>query len=235
MPIPVQGPRNLTATFSKSHRISAAGKESVKVIVNWEADPLYINLESKEYAALIAQEIAAEIQRDIRDIPERVKPETVARRETALRAWNAGRHSKTLMAKYAGGRIGPMSPKVSDKMFQDSGRLLKSIILQPRKTSRGTSSITMNVAINRFDPKTFGGGEAGLEQFVFARLRQHVPAFKSSGMSPHNYPPLQKALDKAAGLMFARNSSELASSRLALGRAYLNLGRSLAGLAKALT
>ena len=220
---------NLHATFSKSTH-HAADKPRGKVVVNWKADPVHINLNEKAIAADLAHEAMMGIAEEIKAIPDRASPETVARRERALKQWTSGKMTSALKKRYSGGRIGPMPPRVTDALLNDSGRLIRGLTLNPRRSASGEAVITLNVPANRFKAETFGGGEQGLEQRVFSVLRKHVSWFQSANAIASNQ-RYKDAIARARNLTVATTDAKALQNATEIARAIAKLARAAISIA----
>lgn len=147
-------------------KTSKSGKQAFHIKV--ESETLAFDLDTRKLAKPIADAIAHHIREKIRTISATASPATQAARKVAAKAFAEGK--QWAMKRYSGGRMGPRAPNQSDRMFNDSGRFIESIIAQP--ASDGTFRI--NVAGNRLDPNTASGGAAAVGR-IWARLVQLVP------------------------------------------------------------
>ena len=151
---------------------SKSGKQRFHIKV--EAETLAFDLSTARLAKPIADAIAHHIREKIRAISTTASPATQAARKVAAKAFAEGK--QWAMKRYSGGRMGPRAPNQSDRMFNDSGRFIESIVAQP--ASDGTYRI--NVAGNRLDPDTASGGAAAVGR-IWARLVQLVPEIQDVG------------------------------------------------------
>lgn len=165
-------------------RVNAAtGKESVRFAVSIVGTPVIHNIDTKALGKGPADAIAEHLRARVKTIQARASDATIKRRETAA-AVLAGTQDvqfadalKRAQARYSGGRIGPMAPNQSDRLFNDSGRFVKGIAVGRGKGNEWV----VNVPANRLDPRTLDGppgrrGDAAL-QMVYAKLIEHVPEF----------------------------------------------------------
>lgn len=122
-----------------------SGKQYATVEV--KSEPLVHNLDPKQLGQPVADAIAQAFRDGIERITQRASDATIRARQ---RARADSSPSLAQQQRYAGGRLGAMQPGASDKLFNDSGRLAKSIVA--RATSAGEWVI--NFAANRLqDPK----------------------------------------------------------------------------------
>lgn len=129
-----------------------------------------------------------------------------------------------------GGRIGETPPTTSVRLFNDSGRLRNHLVLRPRKSSRGSAVLTLNVPGNRFDPRPesgWSGGTAAMEA-MYQRLVALAPSVggKLTGASARK---VNRATQDVLSGMVATNERKLARLRANRNRALLSLARALGG------
>jgi hypothetical protein len=156
-----------------------------KFLVTIRAEPIIHTFDVMALGKGPAEAIAARLREDIRDIDAMVAPNTLRARETAARAFAAGK--RWALKRYSGGKTGPMPPTESTKMFNDSGRLASTLIVSPR-VKDGQSVYIINVAANRLDGRTLDRGGDAVVPELFRRLAELVPALSSpeSMMSSHS-------------------------------------------------
>jgi hypothetical protein len=142
-----------------------AGK--ARYTVEIRSDPLLVQTDPKALGAAPAIAIRDHLKQRVGDISETASQATIKARLSAQKAVMTGQ--PWAMKRYSGGRIGTRAPARTDRLFNDSGRLVESIAV----AARGDSWI-INVAGNRFDPSTLNGGEAALLRII-ERLRELVP------------------------------------------------------------
>lgn len=155
------------ANFQARTRTNAAGETKTRYTVTVRGDTVLFNTDPKTLGKEPAEAIAQVYRERISSIAAIAPLATQRARQVAAKAFAEGK--SWAMRRYSGGRTGPMAPNQSDRAFNDSGRLVKSIAVGA--TSDG---YVVNVAANRFDPTTLNGGEAALQR-IFARLRELVP------------------------------------------------------------
>lgn len=144
-------------------RTTAGGKERVVIIVH--ARPLIHTFDAKRLGKGPAHAIAEHFRRRISELSEAAAPATIKARQVAARAFAANK--PWALARYAGGRIGPMAPAQSDRIGTDSGRMAKSIT-----ANASGDAWRVNVAANRLSP-----GLIGIQavQAIFAKLVSLIP------------------------------------------------------------
>jgi hypothetical protein len=148
-------------------RTSSTGRQRVTISV--KSEPLVHNFSAKDLGAPVAQAIADHFRMRIEQISAVAPEATLKIRAAAAKAFAKGEAWAT--KRYSGGKIGPMAPNQTNRAFNDSGRLAKSIVAQGKD-----DKWTINVAGNRFDPTQFKDGDAGVTR-MWARLVELVPEF----------------------------------------------------------
>ncbi len=184
------------ANLKQRTRTNAKGVSKSRYTVEVSGDSLLINTDPKSLGKGPAEAIAEHLRQQIQNISAVASPGTLKWRKSAERGLtNNAEHrelSKTAFAKkeaaagrghllgptgnwaqrrYSGGRLGFMPPNQSDRLFNDSGRFAKSIT-----ANANNETWTINVASNRLDPGTLGGGGGALVR-VYRRLIELVPEF----------------------------------------------------------
>lgn len=159
------------ATLESRTRTSAAGNTAVRYSMSIKADPILHNLSQVDLGRGPAEAIVAILQRQFREVSERVRPATELKRAQAVGALARG--AAWAVRRYTGGKTGGTAPNQSSppRMFNDSGRLRGGIFARWNALEAGW---TINVPANRLDPATFPGGTF---QAMVQRLTQLVPAF----------------------------------------------------------
>jgi len=153
-------------------RIRSSGK--VKYTVEVKSEPLIHDFDPKTLGGGVATAIAEALRRKVLEISAVAAPATLRARATAAKAFAAG--ASWSQKRYGGGRIGPMAPNQSDRMFNDSGRMAKSIAASQRD-----DSWIVTMAANRLDPATATGGSGGVQR-IYRRLVELVPAFANTAL-----------------------------------------------------
>jgi len=146
-------------------RTSKTGRDRYTVTVS--GDSIVINTNEKALAKPVAEAMRDLLQKRIREITAQASAATIRSREVAAKAFSEGK--AWALKRYGGGRMGSTPPNQSDRLFNDSSRLEKSVAVGATK-----DGYTINVAANRFDASTFNGGEGALAA-MFAKLKQYVP------------------------------------------------------------
>lgn len=142
-----------------------AGK--ARYTVTYRCEPLLFETDPKALGAPVAVAIQDHLKQAVAGISATAAPATMKARLGAQKAVMQGKPGA--MKRYSGGKLGTRAPARSDKLFNDSGRLIESIAVGATK-----NGFTINVAGNRFDPTTLNGGEAALLR-IMERLRELVP------------------------------------------------------------
>jgi hypothetical protein len=210
--VEVIGTFNADDTFLAERRgtTSAGTRRKPRYSVEVRSEPLLFALDDVMLGATVTDAYAELIRKQGEAIQETASPATLKKRESAARSYAAGKPS----SRYAGGRIGPMAPNQSDKLFSDSGRLWKSIRVAQNRTD---NTFTINVAANRLNPTLFGKGFDAM----LKRLFELVPAFDPK--KAREAPELNEAISTAMGEMVVK----------AKDRAHAELLRKKAQLRKA--
>lgn len=165
-----RGVINVNAVFSQKKTISKkTGKIRLKNYrIDIIADDLIIDLRARETNADFTGLLQEILDKQWSRVTETVSPSTLARRESAQR--NPG--SRTNQKRYAGGKIGALTPNQTPYKFRDSNRMRHTTI-KLRTKSTGEAAATINVPANRLDPTTFGN-QAQFQQMILD-LRRLIP------------------------------------------------------------
>lgn len=208
-------------------RTSRSGGVKTRYTVEIKAEPLVHNLDARALGKGPAEAIAKFLRDSIGGIGAAASPATVRARASAAR--NAGKSWAS--KRYAGGRIGAMAANASDRLFNDSGRLIKSIVA--RATRAGTYVI--NVAANRLDPETLDNGGAAALGRIFMQLRQYVPQLGDAAALADAIPVRRAVMEARAAMIkkldaaFTRSALEIAKQVLELASQAGELGEAIAG------
>ena len=194
-------------------RTSAKGKVSSRFAVSIDAQPLLHVFDPVELGRGPGEAIAEHLRARVRTISARASPSTLATRANAARAFEAG--APAALKRYSGGRMGPMTPNQSDKLFNDSGRLGTGIFARYAKSGEWM----VNFPANRMSPRTFAEGVAGVDA-MYRRLVELVPEF-GNVKELLKVPSVQAAIIQGAKDIVQRN----ADLRSKLARAKLNVLR----------
>ncbi|HVJ30613.1 MAG TPA: hypothetical protein VNA66_09925, partial [Gammaproteobacteria bacterium] len=195
-------------------------------------------------ATLKARESAA---RAFAGIQER-KQQSTAKRATAAKQPTASKFNHPKMPtkagpvqqksatggvskRYSGGRLGAMPPNQSDKLFHDSGRLIRSIVAQMAKAGTDAAEFVINVAGNRFDPTTLNPGAAGSPQAaldrIIVKLRELVPAFGNAAELMSDL-RVRKAANDVAKSMITKTAARIDELKTERARAIVSLLKAVA-------
>lgn len=134
--------------------------------------------------------------------------------------------------RYTGGRLGAMAPNQSDRLFHDSGRLIKSIAVAMAKAGTDAAEFVINVASNRFDPTTLNPGDAGSSAAALDRvitmLRQHVPMLGDPKLMMDDL-RVRRSVQDVVGSIHSKQSARISELKADRARAIIGLVRSVVG------
>ena len=181
---------------ARTARLKSGKAGKTRYTVRIESEPILVQTDPRALTKQVA-DATAQIYKDrIEAISERAAPATIKARLSAQKAVMQG--EQWAMKRYSGGWTGTRAPARSDRLFNDSGRLVESI-----RVGATRMGWVVNVSANRLDPSTLNGGEAALLQIV-ERLRQFVPEWGDPQMLNRNLTfrralkeSVDAALDKA--------------------------------------
>jgi hypothetical protein len=176
--------------LTRRDRANKSGSVKSRYTVTFKSEPLLVNTDPRSLTKAPAEAIAEHLRQRVRDISATASKATIAARVAAQKALAEGKD--WARKRYAGGRIGQKSPNQSNRLFNDSGRFVESIVARATK-----DGWVVNLAANRLDPSTLDGGEAGLVRVV-ERLRELVPEWGDASQLV-NVLSVQRALRKAIG------------------------------------
>lgn len=164
------------ARWKQVARTNAKGKVTRKNMrVDFTIPDLVVNTDARAANMEFGEIIAKMVQEELRTNSVPVSDSTEIRRAVYGRQDTS---TRSYRRRYTGGRIGETPPaardgRVLNRFALDSGRLIDSIIVRPRNTSRQQPVATMNVAANRLDPKYWGN--VGSFRYFIERLRIASP------------------------------------------------------------
>lgn len=196
------------ASLERRDRVTSAGP-SARYTVTMESEPILHDWDNLEKAPKVAEAIRALLASKIRGLTAKASTDTVLRRDRYANEFTAG--GAAARQRYSGGRIGDMPPsRTSEALFNDSGRFAAGLLVRRNAEERG---FTINVAANRLDPKTFGGGEPAIVA-LWQRLVSLVPEF-AGGRAVIQDPTVQRALaeDQADSVFVAGERSAAAARK----------------------
>lgn len=159
-------------SLERRTRTSSSGRSSDRWSVTVDAKPLKLDFDTKTLGAGVALKISSYLRDRIANIDATASESTQVKRKHAATAFASGK--RWAMKRYAGGRIGGMTPNKSPRLFNDSGRFVRSIVARPTRDNNWV----INVAANRFNAAQLGS-ESALVRIV-DRLREFVPEFGSA-------------------------------------------------------
>lgn len=192
----------------------ASGKQrKVRYSIEIRSEPLLLNLNELDLGGQLAATWAERIRDQIHGIAVPASKATQAMRAKAEAAFSAG--ASWALKRYAGGRIGPMAPNQTDKLFNDSGRLAKGVHLRQNLTD---ASYTLNVPANRLNREQFGQGYDAM----VGKLVELVPMLDPKRAIGD--PQIERAIKESVDSMFEKLQSN-AEAQLARGLQKLRAAR----------
>jgi hypothetical protein len=213
--------------LTERSRVTAAGSIKRRYTVEFRAEPIVHNLDPVALGKGPAIAIADFLRTRIAAIGAEAAPATIRARQAAAKAVAAGKAWAT--KRYAGGRIGAMAPAQSTALFNDSGRLVRSIVAGATRSG----SYVVNVAANRLDPNTLdNGGTAALRRIV-DKLRQYVPELGDPALLMDAI-PIRRAVQDATKAMLQKLGAQYTRSSLQVAKQVLELARSVNELGEAI-
>ena len=199
-----------------STRTSTSGRQRTTIVCR--SEPLVHNLDPKQLGAGPAVAIAEHLRQRVLGIVARASEATLERRRRAAAAPNLPSNA----ARYSGGRIGATPPNQSDRLFNDSGRLAKSIVAR----AASGDSYVVNVAANRLDPRSF---TASAFAAMLELLKRYVPEIADPRMLMDSI-PVRKAIKDGMRQMIQKQTARIDELRSARAKAIVGIGRSLLSL-----
>lgn len=186
-----------------------SGKQYTTVEVS--AESLVHNLDPKQLGAPVAAAIAQAFRDGIERITQRASDATIRARQ---RARADSSPSLAQQQRYGGGRMGAMQPGQSDRLFNDSGRLAKSIVA--KATSAG--EWVVNVASNRLNDERFR-----------IQLAQLVPEFGDARRLMDSI-GVRRAIKDGAAAIIQKQSARITELKEERVRSIVSIGRGLLAL-----
>ncbi len=119
--------------------------------------------------------------------------------------------------RYAGGKMGPMAPDQSDRLFNDSGRMAASIA-----STAKDGGFTVNVAANRLSADT------GAMTKIIARLVELVPEFGNAALLMDDL-TVRRAVQQSIEAMVQKAGDRNAELRAKAWSAGIGLAKSVVG------
>lgn len=209
--------------LTERSRTTASGAVKRRYTVEVLAEPIVHNLDPVALGKGPAIAIADLFRARITGIAAAAAPATVRARAAAARAVAAGKTWAT--KRYAGGKIGAMKPGQSTSLFNDSGRLARSIAVGA--TSAG--AYVVNVAANRLNPDTLDNGGTSALRRVFEQLRQYVPEIGDAERLMDAI-PVRRAVKDATAAMFTKLRAQQTASALEIAKRVIEIASSIAEL-----
>ena len=226
-----------------TRRVRTSGR--VQFTVEIKSEPLIHTFDPKTLGKVVAEAMAETLRQKILAITQKASAATLEWRKSAERGLSNHAETKELRktkhakaeiaagrghllgnrggwahARYGGGRTGAMPPNQSDRMFNDSGRMAKSIAAVARD-----DSWTVVMAANRLDPATANGGELGVHR-IFRKLVELVPAFGDT-KKLFEEKGVQGAVQQSLQMMIVKAKETRDQLSEARARAALNLAKQI--------
>lgn len=211
--------------LTERSRTTASGAVKKRYTVEVRAEPLVHNLDPKALGKGPADAIAKFFRDSIAGIGATASAATLRARAAARKAGAASWASR----RYAGGKLGKMEPGQTDKLFHDSGRMIRSIVASA--TSAG--AYVVNVAANRFNPDTLDNGGTAALLRIFQQLRQYVPQLGDAAALAEAL-PVQRALRAASAAMLKKLDAAYSKSALEVAQQVLEIGNEAGELGETL-
>lgn len=175
-------------SLERRTRTSASGKSSDRWTVTIDANPLVLDFDTKTLGKGVAETITEHLRKRVSDIGAVASAATQLQRKYAANALSNGKRWAT--KRYAGGRIGAMSPNQTPRLFNDSGRFVRGIVASPTRDNNWV----VNLPANRLNATQLGS-ETALKNIVNL-LRRYVPEF-GSATALVDVPEIQRAIGNA--------------------------------------
>lgn len=209
------------ATMRERITTNKNGTTRSRVTIEISGESVGIGLDPRAYGKPVAEAIAELYRERIMSITSMAAPATLKAREVAKRALAKGK--SWAVKRYGGGRIGTLEPDQSDRLFNDSGRMAKSIVVGARE---GDPNFTINVAANRLDQNT--AGAAGVQK-IWTRLVQLVPELADVSLLLSSI-PVRKAVGQAVKDNVVRVADKGSAAVRQLVQARMQAARAVIGL-----
>lgn len=205
-------------------KTSKSGKTRATIKVS--AEPLIHDFDAKELGKAPAQAIAGWFRQRIGDISSAAAPATLKARTVAKKAFGLGK--TWALKRYAGGRIGAMPPTGSMALFNDSGRLAKSITAN----ASSDDSWRVNVAANRLSPDTADHGGTSAIAAIFAKLVSFVPEIGDASALT-DVLPVRAAIQDSINILIQKGAATTAALELELVESLLEAAKAVGELVEA--
>jgi hypothetical protein len=202
----------------RRERTLKSGAVKSRYTIEIKADPVIIGVDPRPVTKATAESIAEHFRKSIEAISANPKPATIKAQAVAARANAAGKAWAT--RQYSGGRMGSTPPQQTGRMFNNSGRLAKSLVVGATR-----DGWVVNVAANRFDPRT--ASEAGILR-MFEQLRAMVPGWGNAGQLM-NVLSVRKALNDSLRAQVRKATELTRDLEIQRVKAVIGLVRGLAG------
>lgn len=197
-------------------RTRASGKQRATIVVR--SEPLVINLDPKQLGMPVAAAIVEHLRERVQSITVVARPATLLARKYAKTAFDKAK--PWAMQQFAGGKMGPMAPAQSDRLFNNSGRFEKSIT----GNASSDGSWRINVASNRLNEQS--AGAAGTRS-IWNKLVSLVPEFGNPAMLL-NSPKVEAAIKQSLADMIRKERETTGKLTMQLIRSVLDLAKTVA-------
>lgn len=178
-----------SGTLERRTRTSSSGKASDRWSVTLDAKPITLDFDTKTLGRGLADTIAEHLRHRVSSIGAVASVSTQLKRKYAANALQRG--ASWAVRRYTGGRTGVTPPNQTPRLFNDSGRFARGIVVGPTRDNNWV----INVPANRLNAAHLGS-ENALRDIV-NMLRQHVPEFGSAAELV-KIPAIRHAIEVAA-------------------------------------
>ncbi len=196
----------INAGFEERQRTTSNGTKS-RYTLSVSSEPVFHRFDPTKLGEGPALAIRAAIADGIKAISTSASPGTILRRKSAERAIERG--APHAVRRYSGGRTGSTTPGRSDKLFNDSLRLVEGLFVRQNPAE---NNWTINVPANRLDPSTFKERSDFIA--MVDRLRDLVPALRN----PLSLPAVKRAIDASIDELLQNERDRTSQLRLELIR-----------------
>lgn len=170
------------AEYHSAKFAERTGGKKARRTIEVRSQPLLMDFDETALGAKPAEAIKEALKASIKGILAVAAQATLERRARAKKRLSGGiterqdayrrrgkHYQGSYEKRYTGGRMGPMMPGQTVRVFNDSGRLAEGLAVRQNVQDK---SFTINVPINRLDPSEF---KPGLFDQMLNRLRSLVP------------------------------------------------------------
>lgn len=181
--------------------LASGARRKARYSIDVKSEPLLFDLDGMNLGNAVAEAWLGRIKDNVRGISAVASKTTQALRVRGAMALAKGQ--SWAMKRYGGGRMGTMQPNQTNKLFNDSERLVNGLHMRANPSD---ASYTINVPANRFNPGLFGAGYDAMIQKFFTLVPMLDPK-KALGD-----PDIEKAVKIGLGDMMTKAESNAAAS-----------------------